>query len=247
MENLILGTAAGEFAVAGRRHVGAPRPTLVTLVGAFPPKGHMHELIDWFPDANVLVAALPGFFATRFVDAGVSELRAAFDDVIRCVAADQPVVVLGISTGCLVTLGLTSPNIRRQVALEPFFSTAGLWPFIDYAAMRRDEAGDASRFLWSFFGVRGGKVLEERDYSDLPERIHVPTDVIVGAEPLGEKRDFLGWPSLTADRDRAALSANPKVRLHEAPAGSGHGLFFTDGGRALTRRVLFDAMHAVAT
>lgn len=247
MENLILTARAGAFGVVGRLHAGPPRATLLILLGAYPPRGQLHEAVDWFPEANVVVATLPGF-GTPYSYADLPSLRVGFDHVIARLTPEGPVVVVGVSAGCLVTLGVRASNVCRHVAIEPFFETAGLWPLIN---IRREleEAADgeenrkaARDFLWRFFGM-GTDGLANRNYTDVLTAVNVPLDVILGAEPLQPERPLPNWPSFTSEDDRALLQAKPGVVLHQAPSGSGHGLTATPDGKSLLRRIMGEALE----
>ena len=157
-------------------------------------------------------------------------------------------MAFGASTSNLVTLGLRLPNICRRVALEPFFQTANLWPFIAFARNRMAQYPEnhaLARFLWEAFGI-GADRLENRDYRSLLANITVPTDVVRGATALMPPRELEIWPSFTSADDRAALAANPLVTMHEGPPDSGHGFGSSGAGDLEIRQILYNALLEAA-
>jgi pimeloyl-ACP methyl ester carboxylesterase len=126
------------------------------------------------------------------------------------------------------------------VAVEPFLQTKDLWPFIANCRQRlASNPGDGAlaHYLDGVFGI-GATQMENRDYRHLLEAITVPTTVIVGQIPLLPERPVEVWPSFTSAEDRALLTANPLVTLHEGRAGTGHSVQSDPAAEALLRRVL---------
>ena len=60
MNHLIIETSHGPLYLVGRVHLDNSRPALFAIGGIWPPENFLHELIEWFPGASVLVAPLPG-------------------------------------------------------------------------------------------------------------------------------------------------------------------------------------------
>ncbi|HEV7384703.1 MAG TPA: hypothetical protein VGN89_07470, partial [Phenylobacterium sp.] len=130
MDRLIVQTSFGPLHVVGRLYAKLCRPALLAIGGAFPPEDFLHDLVDKHPGASVIVGTIPGMRSPSFEPHRVANYSAAFDELIEGLLPTQPVVAYGVSTGCLVTLGLQAPNVVRQVAQEPFLNTRDLWPFI---------------------------------------------------------------------------------------------------------------------
>ena len=57
---LTIQTDGVPLSFVGRLHQDRPRPVLLAIGGAFPPKDYLHDLIRIFSGANVLVVHLPG-------------------------------------------------------------------------------------------------------------------------------------------------------------------------------------------
>lgn len=228
MDFLLLQTSGGPLGCVGRIHTDRPRPALLAVNGSFPPKDHLHDLVTHFVGANVLIANLPGMGGVPWANPSVARLTQGLEEAVSLLLPKVPIVALGVSTGNLLSLGLRLPNICRRVAVEPFFQTQDLWPFIADSRERLElNLGlpghkYMARYFWEVFGI-GPDRLENRDYGYLLDGITVPTDVMVGQGPLLPERRLDAWPSFTSAQERLRLAANPLVTLHEGPAGSGHG------------------------
>lgn len=245
MDSLLIENGAGPLSVVGRLHTDRARPSLVAVNGAFPPREHLHDLVEQFRGANVLVINQPGMAGTPWSNPTVAEATEALRRLVARLIPRAPIVALGVSTGNLLTLGLELPNLRRRIALEPFFQTRDLWPFIANSRERMTlNPGNAAmvRYFWEVFGIAPERV-ENRDYRHLLDAITVPTDVILGALPLMPERETATWPSFTGVEDRAALAANPLVRLHEGPADSGHNHGSVGPSQAGVRQVIHAALR----
>lgn len=226
MQYLTIQTSGGPIGLLGRILSDRTKPSLLAVRGSFPPNEQLLDLQKHFYDANVLIVTLPGMAGAFWAnEPSVEGLTRGLERAAAMLLPDTPIVALGISTGNLVSLGLRLPNISRRVALEPFFQTKDLWPFVANSRERlklNPGHEPMARFFWEFFGIDADRV-ENRDYRRLLEGITVPTDVIVGGMPLLPARDVEVWPSFTSAEDRTLLAANPLVTFHEGPAGTGHG------------------------
>jgi hypothetical protein len=245
MDRLIVQTRFGPLPLVGRLHSDKARPCLLVIGGAFPPPDFMHEVVDRYPEVSVLVGSLPGMRAPSFDRQDVSDFAGAYDEALGLLAPSQPVVACGVSTGCLVTLGLRSPNICSHLLQEPFFSTADLWPFIAYARdllARNADNAVLKAFLWDICGVAPDAIVD-RDYWPLLEGLRVPTDVIIGEMPLLPQRELPTWPSFTTEADRVRLRDAPLVTLHLGPPGSGHNLTLNRASEALIGEVTQAALN----
>lgn len=244
MDLLRVKTSGGVFGFVGAVHADPRRPGLLAVNGSFPPKGYLHDLIEAFPGANVLVAYLPGM-QTPWTPATPEQLTAGLSEAAGRLLGDAPLVVFGSSTGNLLALGLETPNIVRRVAMEPFLQTELLWPFIDYARDRIASAPDPALedYLWTLFGIGRDRV-ENRDYRPLLGRLATPTDVVVGGAPLLPRRTMDGWPSLVSAADRELFKAHPLVTLYEGGPETGH--LVGPAGETLIRRLLHGALLEAA-
>lgn len=244
MNRLIVQTRAGPLGVVGRVHTGSPRPALLAVNGAFPKLNQRHDLVDYFRGVSVLVVDLPGMADVPWAHPTIAELTGGLEETVCRLLGDVPIVAFGASVGNLLTLGLQLPNICHRLALEPFFQTEDLWPFVRSGRRRmaeRPDDADLARFLWEVFGI-GPERLENRDYRHLLANITVPTQVMVGGAPLLPPRELDFWPSFTSEEDRAALSANPLVSMRQGPPDSGHS-WASDGPSGLTlKQVLHGAL-----
>jgi hypothetical protein len=250
MEYLSIQTEGGPLGFVGRIHTDRIRPSLLVVRGSFPPKDHMLDLPTYFVGANVLVVTLPGMAAGAFwADSpNVAGLTRGLERALGMLLPDTPIVAVGSSTSNILSLGLRLPNICRRVAIEPFFQTKDLWPFIDDSRerLKLNPGHEAmARFFWEFFGI-GADRLENRDYGYLLESITVPTDVMVGQLPLLPERSVEIWPSFTSDEDRARLAANPLVTFHEGPVGTGHIHGSVEPSYGQTKKLIHAALREAA-
>jgi hypothetical protein len=248
VEHLIVETRDGPVYLVGRLHADLKRPALVVMSGIWAPPDLYHEIVGWFPGATVLVAPLPGMGGSKTRGFEAARMSRMLDEAIDRLLEGVSVVVFGASTGCLVTLGLGSSNIVHQVALEPFFRTAPLWPLHDFA--RRSLAAQPDRLGAAIaadvlFGVTQDGVVD-RDYRYLLKDLNVPTDAIVADLPLEPERELAAWPSLTSQEDRESLARHPLVTLHPGPPASGHDLSTAPEGTVLLRRILHRHLKAAA-
>ena len=245
MNHLILATDFGPLYFVGRIHTDRRRPVLFAMGGIWTRDDDLHELVEWFPGASVIVAPLPGMGSTLTNTFEIETTIKTVDQALAALVPDRRIVAFGASTGCLVTLGLTCPQVVRHVALEPFFRTAPLWPFLKSARemlAAAPERKGAAQAAWEIFGLRDGEVTD-RDYRHLLRDVKLPVDAVLAKAPLEPERNYDGWPSLTSADDRAAMAANPLFTLHEGPPGSGHYLQGWPAGEALIKDVLHQALR----
>lgn len=249
MDSLHVVTSRGALSLVGRLQA-SPRPALLVIGGAFAPTLFKHEFVDRYLGATVLVGRLPGMDSPWLSEPGPEGVAAAFDEAVARLLPTAPVVVYGISTGCLVSARMKASNIVHQVMEEPFFSTAELWPIVE---MFRDRIRGLSQprglqeFLWEFFGL-GETSFPGRCHRHLINEISVPTDVVVGGIPLEPERIMDGWPSLTSVIDRQLLAANPLVTLHDDGNKFGHAFGLSQPGMTKIDKLVLGALRtAVAS
>jgi pimeloyl-ACP methyl ester carboxylesterase len=249
MNHLIISTERDRLYLVGRIHTDPTRPALVAMSGIWAPADQLHELVDWFPEASVLVAPLPGMGGSKTREFHVPTFTHSLEATLEALLPNRRVVLVGGSTGCLVTLGVRSSQVVRQVAVEPFFRTAPLWPFNETARRMLSQEPDrkgAQIAAWELFGLKGDDVVD-RDYRALLDGLTVPLDVLVGEAPLEPARMREAWPSLTSAEDRAMLAARPGVTIHVGGPDSGHQVAYEGEGRVQFRRILADALAAAAS
>jgi hypothetical protein len=248
MESIHVSTTAGVFAVVGRIHADRPRPTLMAVNASFSPPGYMHEYVDQFPDANVLIVNVPGRASAYAPNSDLNALTRGLEEVARVLAKDSPLVLFAASTGNLLTLGASLPNLVRTISLEPFFVTQDLWPLFawlrQYLARNGEDSG-VMAYISTMYGF-SSQAIENRDYRALRDGISTPTDVVCGTVELLPPRRLESWPSLTAEEDREALRRNPMVSFYEGPPGTGHEFGSRNAGVDLVQRLLQTALADAA-
>lgn len=242
MDGVLFGTSFGKLHLAGRIHADPDRPVLLTVGGAFPPKDLKHDLVDLFPEASVLICRYPGMHCEVWDDPSPRRVAAAVDEFIGGWLKDRRIVAYGISTGCLVTLNLRRPEIRHQVAQEPFLTTSHMTPFIQHSRelLALQPQSEALKvFLWTVFGITETE-LQDRDYRTLVADPTLPLDLIVGSsEPANNY-----WPSFTQEEDRRILLDRPRASIHVAHKGTGHYVEPTPQARAMVKDCLALALES---
>lgn len=196
---------------------GSDRPLILAIRGAYPVADHLADLS--VPGHDLALLHLPGFHSPMLKDCSMAGFIAAFDEVIRARFAGRDITALGVSTGALAALGLTSPEVRRVLAVEPFFATAKLWALVElFQIILRDHPNDRAfhRWLHQVLGI-GPTGVEDRSYDWVLARNDRPAAMLVGSEPLNPRRPVRGLPSLTDDSDRARLPYTEVPGGHDVP------------------------------
>ena len=235
-------TSLGVVPVWSRPQVpGAARPLLVAIAGLFAGPDDLSRLPEVMaPVADAAIVRIPGSGTPRLADGSLGAFSSALREVIDQLAADRPVVLLGVSIGATAALGVRSPRLRRVVAVEPILATAELWALVEplRSHLRGQPAeGGPHDLYWRLFGLDLER-REPRDHRDLLHGLSVPTDVVLAGQPLQPPRQVQAFPSLVATGERALLAATPQVRLHVA-GDAGHNVQGT-AGKQLTE-LLFEA------
>lgn len=231
---------------------GGAGPALLCIRGIWAPRDQLNELMHVFPKLDVVIGDIPGMWTRAPVPSTLAAFSRAYDELVAQLLPNRPVVLLGVSTGAVVGLGMKSPQLRRMVVVEPFLSTGNVWPLIANMQERLITNRDAPqiemsrRYIFDMFGYSEDSV-EDRDFAPLLADLAIPTAAIVGAEPLGEPRPIANWPSFADARTRELLSAHPAVQLYEGPPGSGHNLLQSPTGLALAAQLLRHALDRAAT
>lgn len=206
-------TAARSVPVAG--DFGSDRPLALVVRGAFPAPTAYENLR--IPNADVALLHLPGFCSPRVEPLSVEAFAAVFDEVIAKRFQGREITLVGVSTGCLVALAMSRPEIRGRVLVEPFFSTAKLWPLIEYVQGQLRRSAQPLLHAWcrTIFGY-GLAAVEDRDYRPLAAR-DPSALAVVGSEPLWPRRPLTYLPSLTDAEDRRRFQALTYEGGHDAP------------------------------
>jgi pimeloyl-ACP methyl ester carboxylesterase len=207
-------TALGRVPISGS--FDSDRPLVLAIRGAFASVDQLSDLDP--PDHDLALLHLPGFHSPRLTETSMEAFVAAFDEVIRQRFAGRQITVVGISTGAVVALGLRAPEVRGVLAVEPFFSTAKLWPLIEF--LRRELQANPQPALheWvdAIFGVSMSGVVD-RNYQAVLARRDRPVLGLVGDVPLNPVRPVWGLPSLTDEADRALLPNKLVQGGHNVP------------------------------
>lgn len=210
-------TPLGPVWLWGRGDTGAP--VLLLITGAFAKVDTLNRTGAALEGVDVWRAHLPGNHSPELAATSIGAYSAAFSHALNTRFPNRPTVVLGLSVGALVAMGLRNPQIQRLLLVEPPLRTEGVWPLL---LLREQAPPGAETFLWNIFGI-GPETTEPRDYSPLLNQLRIPSLVLVGQELLMPVRQSTIMPSLITDEVREALERHPLVRVVEAP-GAGHNI-----------------------
>ena len=181
-------------------------PVVFAINGALPRKGDL----EWLSveNATIVYANLPGFFCPAFPGNSVERFVEAFDRVIESAFRGRPVTAFGLSAGAVVTAGLRAPQIVGKLLVEPFFSTAKLWPLIEVIRGALPTTSEAyQRWCWEWctdvLGISAQAVADRRFEHLLC--LETPTVALLGSISLQPPRPMQGLPSFTDEDDRRLL------------------------------------------
>jgi pimeloyl-ACP methyl ester carboxylesterase len=212
---MIVETSFGPVRVWGR----AGDPLVFVVRGAQPELTQLECLQGELP--HVALVHLPGMHTPFFARNSVADFSRAFDEVLTALAC-RDCVVLGVSIGGVVALGMRHPSIRHFVLLDTPLTTSGLWPLDRAFRGPAERLSVARQWLFDLFGYSPGG-WENRDYTGLLRDLTAPADLLVGGVPLGEPRPIGATPSLVSAADRATYRAHPLVQVEVVP-GVGHNI-----------------------
>lgn len=198
------------------------KPVVLTITGAWAEPDDMIKIPSVVgPSWDAALMRLPGNGVPALTETSIAAWARAVSELIDATFHGRPVVVIGVSVGALVALGVRSPWVRRVIALAPPLVMSKLWPLADGLRARWRDEPAARPFIETVFGVTG-QGAEERVYFELFEGAP-PADVAVGEAPLYPERRPERFPSLVDEPERAWLAARAGVSLHVAP-GAGHNI-----------------------
>ena len=221
-------TRFGEIALWSRPDIfdaAATRPVVLTIGGSFSPLEDLKNLPDVLGIlADACLMRFPGSAAPPLASFAMSDIALAVGELVETTFPGRPVVLLGISIGAVVALGVRAPNVARVIAIEPPLTTGKLWPIVGPLRQILDGARDLQTrdMLLQIFGVSEHE-LAERDYLGVLDGLRAPADVILGEQPLEPERPVQRFPSLVGVAERRRLAQSPRIRLHIA-RGAGHNL-----------------------
>lgn len=201
-------------------------PAVLVIGGAFlvHPNAFM-TIHEHFPQAGVAFAHLPGNHCPPLLAASIGTYAAAFDEAVSQAFPGRPLVLCGLSTGSLVALAMSAPDVKSMVLVEPPLRTGKLWMMpkgFREMAYGPDAEPWIAPFVEGVFGIYPDRV-EDRDYTPLLARLRAPARVLLGDIPLMPERRFRTMPGLVDEPERRLLEAHPKVTVEIAP-GAGHNV-----------------------
>lgn len=194
---------------------GSHRPLVLMIRGIFPP---LHRHADLGPrGADLALLHLPGFHSKVIRPISVDRFAQAFDELVRIRFPDREITLVGTSTGALVALAMTAPQVKAKLAVEPFFSTAKLWPLISLVRTKLQKATNPLLHEW-MEAVLGYTLsgVSDRNYEHLAAQV-MPTLVLAGDTPLTPVRKMTQLPSLCDPQDRARLPYKVVRGGHDIP------------------------------
>jgi pimeloyl-ACP methyl ester carboxylesterase len=214
------------------------KPMVLVITGAWAEADDMLKTPAVVAPAwGAAVMRLPGNGTPALAETSIEAWARAVGELIETALAGRPVVLVGLSVGALVALGVRGPQIRRVVALEPPLVMSKLWPMADrLAAGWRDDPAQRD-VIEAVFGVSDGPP-QERTYFHLFEGAP-PVDVIVGEAPLYPQRPLAHFPSFVDEPERDWLAAQRGVIVHVAP-DAGHNIHVF--APAVLREVLLSSL-----
>ncbi|HEV7385056.1 MAG TPA: alpha/beta fold hydrolase [Phenylobacterium sp.] len=201
------------------------KPVVLVIGGSFSPAEDLKTLPDAVGIlADTCIMRLPGAGAPPLTSLAIADVALAVGELVESIFPRRPVVLLGVSIGAVVALGVRAANIARVVAIEPPLVTGGLWPIV--APLREALGKTHDRLVhdmaFQTFGVAAQEV-ETRNYLAVLRGLCAPADVVLGETPLEPERPVGRFPSLVGAAERRELARNPRIRLHVAP-GAGHNV-----------------------
>ncbi|HLZ73558.1 alpha/beta hydrolase [Phenylobacterium sp.] len=198
------------------------KPLVLVITGAWAEADDMMKTPAVVgPSWDAAVMRLPGNGTPALAETSIAAWARAVSELVETAFAGRPVVLVGLSVGALVALGVRSAQVRRVLALEPPLVMSKLWPMAERLAARWRDDPAQRPVIEAVFGVkRHGHV--ERAWFGLFDGAP-PVDVIVGDTPLYPQRALAQFPSFVDAPEREWLAARPGVTLHVAP-GAGHNI-----------------------
>jgi pimeloyl-ACP methyl ester carboxylesterase len=218
--------------------LASTRPLVLVITGAWAEPNDMIKTPAVVgPAWDAAVMRLPGNGTPPLSETSIAAWASAVGDLADTAFTGRRVVLVGLSVGALVALGVRSPGVVRVVAVEPPLVMEKLWPMAQALRARWRDDPAARPVIEAVFGVTAAGA-EPRRYLDLFDGAP-PAEVVLGEVPLYPQRPLERFPSFVDAPERAWLAARPGVTLHVA-TGAGHNIhvFAPD----LLRQVLLGAL-----
>jgi len=223
MQTTVVQTSLGPIPLrAPPGALASRKPVVLVVTGAWAEADDMsrtHEVVG--PAWDAAVMRLPGNGTPALSETSVTAWARAVGELVDSVFAGRTVVLVGLSVGALVALGVRSAGVRRVVALEPPLVMSKLWPLAPALRSRWRDDPASRPFIEAVFGVCG-ETAEERTFFHLFEGAP-PVDVVAGEVALYPERPLQRLPSLLDAPERAWLAERAGVSLKIAP-GAGHNI-----------------------
>ena len=207
------------------------RPILLFITGAFAQVDQLHRVPERFPEMDVLRAHLPGNHCPPLVGVSIDLYASAFSAALDDRFKGRDVIVVGLSVGAVVALGLRASRVREIIALEPILVTDEAWPL--KVLLNQAQPGQEA-FLWNVLGI-GPEGPVRRDYRYVLEGLQVPVCAMLGEEPPPERPWSGAMPGMVGTLARAALAAHPRVWTRHV-RGVGHNIV-RDAGEAVLKTI----------
>lgn len=239
MQTTMVQTALGSIPLSSPPGALASRkPIVLVITGAWAEPDDMVKTPAVVgPAWDAAVMRLPGNGTPQLAQTSIPAWSRAVSELVDTTFAGRAVVLVGLSIGALVALGVRSPLVRRVVALEPPLVMSKLWPMADALSARwRDDAA-ARPFIETVFGVSGAG-RQDVTYFQLFDGAP-PADVVLGEVALYPERPLERFPSFVDAPERDWLARQPGVEVHLAP-GAGHNIHVF--AAKLLRDVLLQAL-----
>src|SRR5205814_783389 len=125
-ERFEIATPVGDIWMWGR---DTGKPIALVMTGAFA-DAHIYSRLQLvLPQFDVLRTHLPGNHCPELIDISVGVMASGVSQALTSHFGGRPMVAIGLSTGALVAMALTSPDLKALLLVEPFLRTLQIWPF----------------------------------------------------------------------------------------------------------------------
>lgn len=225
METIKVETDLGPIWFRGR---DTGRAILLVVASEFSSEPTMERLQALFPALDVLRVHLPGNHCPLLVGHSIGLYAAAYDMALDQRFPGRAIVVLGLSAGGLVALGLHAQGVKRVIAVDPPLVTREAWPL---ARLKETAPAGSEAFLAAVLGV-GVEGDHAPDYRPLLDRLTVPTIALLADPPPEPGAVFEDLPGLVGPLARAALRARRSIEIEEVH-GASHNILRVAPGRLL--------------
>lgn len=221
LEQRTFATSLGDVVFTGAFEAFSPsRPLCLVVRGAYASADAYAKLPSHIPEADVLLAHLPGHNSPFLTTCSVPAFATAFDEAVSSLGRSPH--VMGVSIGGLVAMSMR--RAKTVLAVDPPLQTAALWPLLPALQGRAVNPRHPREAEWvrGVFGVTNDRI-ENIDYRPVVEAVSCPTVVLVAGEPLEPPGGPDPMPGLITAADREWLGKRGDVTVLRA-AGAGHNI-----------------------